>query len=125
MPVPLESQEGDLLVAYLRMKGLTFTHVPNATGHSHEAKMRAISMKRQGTSKGFPDYLIVVPGIGLLAIELKRQRGGVVSPEQQEWIAALNTCPGVQAFVAKGADEAIAIVEKYLPADRKQTGRMF
>ena len=52
----------------------------------------------------------------LLFIELKRVKGGVVSPEQQIWIESINsiTSQNVAAYVAKGADEAIKIVSHYL-----------
>lgn len=107
--VPTEAQEGEALVAYLRMKGLRFTHIPNETGHSLEARKRAVRMKRQGVSRGFPDYLIIVDD-QLIAIELKRQKGSRTSPEQEEWVQALNDA-GVPAKVCKGFDEARDFIE--------------
>lgn len=112
LPVPLESEEGDTLVAYLRTHGLKFHHSPNETGSSPEAKRRAVRMKRQGTSAGFPDYTIIVNG-HLIFIELKRRKGSATSQEQHAWIAALNEVSNVQGFIAKGADDAIAIIESY------------
>jgi hypothetical protein len=125
LPVPLESQEGDTLVAYLRLRGIAFSHIPNATGHTPEAKRRAVSMKRQGTSKGFPDYVIALPGVGVLYVELKRQRGGgsSVSPEQREWLAVLETCPGAATCLAYGAEEAIAFVQSYLPKHKQENSQ--
>lgn len=114
LPCPRESQEGLKLVAYLRLRGLSFTHIPNETGHDDYAKRRAIRMKQQGTSKGFPDYVIALPTIGILYIELKRLFGSSVSPEQKLWIATLNQCPNAEAHICKGADAAIAIVEELL-----------
>ena len=113
LPVPLESEEGNTLVAYLRTRGLKFHHSPNETGSSPEAKRRAVRMKRQGTSSGFPDYTIIVNG-HLIFIELKRRKGSATSQEQHAWIAALNEVNNVQGFIAKGADEAIAIIESCL-----------
>lgn len=110
---PTEAAEGKLLVAYLRVKGLKFTHIPNETGSSMEARQRAIRMKQQGTSRGFPDYLVIVPR-GLLVIELKRQFGSATSPEQKEWIAAFNNINGVEATIARGADAAIKFIESFL-----------
>lgn len=109
-----EAQEAEILVAWLRVHRIAFTHIPNETGGSPEAKRRAIRMKRQGTSKGFADYIIALPGTGLLFIELKRVRGSVTSLEQKAWIETLNQCPGSQAFIAKGADVAIKIVESFI-----------
>jgi hypothetical protein len=117
-PCPTEAQEGETLVAYLRAYGYKFTHIPNETGSSEEAKRRAVRMKRQGVSKGFCDYLIIKAGT-LVAIELKRQHGSRTSPEQLEWLQALAAC-GVEAAVCHGAGEAIEFLESvgkvYSPA---------
>ena len=113
LSVPTEAQEAKTLVAYLRLRGLLFTHTPNETGSDPSARRRAIRMKQQGTARGFPDYLVVTKS-GLIAIELKRAKKSLsrVSPEQAAWITALNAA-GTPAYVAYGADEAIAIVEKH------------
>ncbi len=113
LPCPTESQEGDTLVAYLRLRGIKFTHVANETGGTLEAKRRAIRVKRQGVSKGFPDYVCIV-GDNLIMIELKRVRGSATSPEQKDWIAALNQVTNVHAFICKGASVAIDIIEDCL-----------
>jgi len=107
--IPKEDEEARWLTAYLRLKGYKFHHSPNETGSSSEAKRRAIRMKQQGTSKGFPDYLVIVPG-RLLAIELKRTKGSKVTPEQLEWLDALEKV-GVQGAVCKGAEAAINFIE--------------
>lgn len=60
LPVPTEAQEAEALVAYLRLKGYKFFHVPNETGGSPEARRRAVRMKRQGVSPGAPDYFVIV-----------------------------------------------------------------
>lgn len=109
LPCPTEAQEGKTLVAYLRLKGYKFTHIPNETGSSPEARRRAIRMKQQGTSKGFVDYLVIAHG-ELHAIELKRVKGGRVSPEQREWLEAL-AAVGVRAAVCHGAKEAVEFIE--------------
>lgn len=108
--IPTEAQEGEALVAYLRIKGYKFTHIPNETGHSLEAKRRAIRMKRQGVSKGFPDYLVLTPK-GLAVVELKRTKGSSTSAEQLEWIAAFNAA-GIPAKVCKGSEQAIEFIEE-------------
>jgi hypothetical protein len=107
--VPTEAQEGATLVAYLRVKGYKFTHIPNETGGSPEAKRRAIRMKQQGTSRGFPDYLVITKS-GLATIELKRVKGSTVTAEQWEWLKALTTA-GVPSQVCRGAEDAIKFLE--------------
>lgn len=109
--VPTESQEADVLVAWLRIHHIKFTHVANETGHSPEAIRRAIRLKRQGVSKGFPDYLVFVDGQAV-AVELKRLSGSETSPEQKEWIETLNDS-GVPAKICRGADEAIEFIDSW------------
>lgn len=118
-----EHQEAIAFHQWLQVKGLRHTAIPNETGSSPEAKRRAIRMKRQGTSRGVPDYLILIPpskskdGEGYcLFIELKVVKGGVVSKEQKVWHESINALetPQVQAYVAKGSAEAINIVEHYI-----------
>lgn len=106
---PTEAQEGATLVAYLRVKDFRFTHIANETGGTPEALRRAIQVKRQGVSKGFPDYLII-KNKQLIAIELKRVKGSVVKPEQREWLVALSIC-GVNCAICFGSAEAIEFIE--------------
>ena len=113
LPCLLEAEEGLIFVRYLQLRNIAFTHVPNETGHSPEAKRRAIRMKLQGTSKGFCDYVIAMPGVGMLFVELKRVHGSSISPEQRQWIAVINQCPGSQAYIAKGAQAAIDWLESF------------
>lgn len=116
LPCLTENQEGDILVAYLRVRGIAFTHIPGETGGSPEAKRRAIRVKRQGYSKGTPDYMIALPGIGMLFIELKRLRGSKTSPEQLQWVETINKCPSAEARICKGACSAIAFIEELYPS---------
>ncbi len=111
LPVPTEAEEARTLVAYLRVRGYAFHHSPNETGSSMEARRRAVRVKREGVSRGFPDYLIVV-GNRLVFIELKRVKGSVTSPEQLKWLAVLDMIPGVTAAIARGAEQAINIIEE-------------
>lgn len=108
---PTEADEGRALVAYMRLKGYKFAHIANETGHSPEARRRAMRVKQQGVSKGFPDYVVAANG-HLYFIELKRVRGARVTPEQQDWIDAINQLgiPGVSAHICKGAGEVIKVL---------------
>ena len=107
---PLESQEAATLVAYLQLKGYKYHHSPNETGHTPEARRRAIRMKREGTSPGFPDYVLLAKG-HIVVIELKRLKGSVTSPEQLQWLKDFESC-GAKTLLAKGAGEAIDFLEK-------------
>ena len=109
--VATEAEEGRALVAFLRIKGYTFTHIANETGSGQGASFQGIRNKQQGTSKGFPDYLIITKSNKLIAVELKRLKGSNTSAEQKEWILRLNMA-GVQARVCKGATEAIEFINE-------------
>ena len=70
-----------------------------------------------GLSKGFPDLIILEKNKSktheVLFIEMKRQKGGKLKPEQEEWIQKLDDkdyCVGV----AKGCESAVRILQKYL-----------
>ena len=106
--IPLETDEQQAVVQYLELKGLKFSSIPNST-YTKSWKQKAKN-KAEGLRAGLPDLLIVLPNL-LLFIEMKRTKGGVVSPVQKEWIEALNKIDGVKAIVCKGADEAIENIE--------------
>lgn len=120
---PLESEEAQTLMDYMHARNLRFTHIRNETGRPDEngkiRNMRAVLDYQAGVSPGFPDFAVVLPGRGMLLIELKRTKGGKAYDAQLEWIAALNTCPGVEAHVCKGAATAIDIIEELLPSKRR------
>lgn len=118
---PLEAEEQTAVVQWCELQGLKLTSVPNSTytkSWSQKSKNH-----REGLRPGMPDLIILIPpakskdGIGrLLALELKRLKGGVVSQTQRDWIAALNglNSVSIDSVVAHGADEAIAYVSSFL-----------
>jgi hypothetical protein len=116
---PLEADEAHTLMQYMQARGLKFTHVKNETGvrdkRGEIRNFRAMMDAKDGVSPGFPDFVIVLPNIGLLCIELKRLAGNEATPAQLQWIDALNTVPGVEAHVCKGAAASIKIIEQFMP----------
>lgn len=62
-----------------------------------------------------PDHWVIIPTKGgwsvLVAIEMKRIKGGEVSDDQIEIIHALNKTENTLAVVCYGAEEAIKVVE--------------
>lgn len=108
--IPSEEDEQAAVVEYLELKGYKFT-ASNSGMYSKSWKQKA-KMKKTGVRPGFPDLTIILPN-KLLFIEMKRKKGGQVSTYQKEWIKALNgVSESVEAFVARGADEAIEIIKK-------------
>lgn len=119
--IPLEDDEQANFVDWLEMCGLRFTSVPNSTYTKYMSQK--LKNRRLGLRAGFPDLVVLIPparskdGKGhLLTPELKRRKGGVVSPDQRAWIDALNDLDSVniEARVCKGYEEAKQFVLAYL-----------
>lgn len=126
---PLEKEEAVTFMQYLQARGLMFTHVKNEIGHGDQRELadgrvirnwQAMKDYQLGVSKGFPDFVIVIPDTGLCIVELKRERGNEATKEQQAWIDALNTIPGVEARCCKGAAKAIEFVEEIHPLQKRR-----
>ena len=73
--------------------------IPNGGARSVSQGM---ALKAEGTSKGVPD--LYVPEWNLW-IEMKRQTGGVLSPEQKDWIQYLESI-GHKCIVGRGFEDA-------------------
>lgn len=98
-----------LLAEYLRLKSYPFCHINNEVYTKSWRQKHKI--QAMGSAKGFPDYLVIVNG-RLIAIEMKRLRGGRTSPEQQQWIDRLNAID-VPARVCNGFLEAKDFINEY------------
>lgn len=109
---PTEYQIQCQVVEYLELlktqkKVVLFTAIPNSTfTKSWIVKMKN---KRSGVRPGLCDLFIITPHKAFF-LELKREKGGVVSKEQTDWIGALNRV-GIIAGVAKGFDEAKEVID--------------
>jgi hypothetical protein len=114
LPIPTEEAEQIDVVRYLELKGCMFTAIPNESrSSSRNAMIRGARMKRQGVRRGFPDLVIITPGHKFFCIEMKRTKGSTTSPEQKQWIEALNLA-NIPAFVCRGFDEAKVIIDQFL-----------
>jgi hypothetical protein len=101
--VPSEDHEQMLFVQWFRRNypGVLIYAIPNG-GHRHIAV--AAKLKATGAVKGIPD--LHVPA-WCLWVEMKRRKGGTLSPEQKEMIAYLQGI-GHEVIVGRGFDNAIA-----------------
>lgn len=110
---PTEAAENKAFMHYLRMKGYKYTHIKNETGRAMQGgkvrNYRALYGYLDGVSPGFPDFLVIA-GSKLIAIEMKRTKGGRASPAQLEWIQALQHA-GVRSAVCLGHRQAIDFIE--------------
>lgn len=112
--LPTEQKEQEIVVHWLKVQHPRVLFCASAGG-MHTWKGTGKKMQRAGYIKGFPDLFIYEP-VGQyngLAIELKRQKGGVVSDEQKDWIDALIS-RGYSAYICHGAAEAITKISQYL-----------
>lgn len=119
---PYEEDEQIAFVQWCHLNKIIVHHSGNEIGGSTSAmKIRAVKMKRMGTSKGFPDLIVLIPIYGvtgdidcyqMAVIEMKRQKGGSVSEEQKEWLKNLELA-GVPCKVCHGAEEAIDFVKSF------------
>jgi len=110
---PPEEAEQRTVAAYLDARGdLLWFHPPNESLRSPRQGRR---LQLAGMKRGVQDFLIFTgtqDGLVGTAIELKRRRGGMVTPEQKQWRLAL-AAQGWCAEVCRGADEAIALIERH------------
>jgi len=107
--IPTEAEEQIMFVQWLRLHKLAHWRVPS------ETYTKSWRQKRMNTAlgvvKGVPDLFVIVDN-KLVAVEMKRLKRSVTSPEQKVWIERLNKA-GVPAKVCKGCKEAILFIEEY------------
>lgn len=107
--VPLEKEEQQKFVKWLKANKIK--HWANGLGVKldYDVKYMA-SLRSQGHYKGIADMTVLLPKGRAIFIEMKRIKGGVVSPEQKKWLKDLQDL-GYPAKVCYGADEAIEFVK--------------
>lgn len=116
--VPTEEEEQIALICWAGIAVATIPElallyaIPNG---GHRNKATAGRLKACGVKAGVPDlHLPVARGIyHSLYIELKRRKGGSVSPEQRRWIRSL-AGQGHCACVCAGWDAARDAILNYL-----------
>lgn len=121
--VPLEDDECIAFAYWLRMNNIPAAHIANESrSSSRNALIRGAKLKKMGQSKGVWDYEVFVPIKGItgavdcyqqVKVEMKRQKGGTVSPEQKQW-GKIYELAGIPCKVCKGADEAIEFVKSFM-----------
>lgn len=109
--VPSEHYEQVRFVGKFKIKypGVRIFAVPNG---GHRGKLTATKMKNEGVSPGVPDLYIPA---WKLWIEMKRIKGGSVSPDQKDWIAYLEGI-GDTVAVCRGSDDALSMVAEFVSA---------
>ena len=95
----------------------TMFAIPNGGKRS---KATAALLKRTGVKAGVPDILLPVARGGYhgLFIELKREKGGHVSPAQESFMEKL-MAQGYKCEVCRGFDSAVACIQEYMTGGEK------
>jgi hypothetical protein len=108
-----EANQQEIVIKYLRLAYPYVLYCASAGG-MWTSYLQAIKMKRTGYVKGFPDLFIYEPNQDYhgLAIEMKKEKGGVVSPEQKSWQEQLRN-RGYASYICKGNEEAIKVIDEY------------
>lgn len=83
--------------------GLLYFAIPNGGNRNI---VTATKLKAEGVKAGVPDLFF--PSLRLF-IELKRTKGGKVSPAQRDMATRLESC-GYRVVVCKGAREAVDVI---------------
>ena len=108
-----EANQQEIVIKYLRLAYPHALYCASAGG-MRTSYLQAIKMKRTGYVKGFPDLFIYEPNQDFhgLAIEMKKEKGGVASPEQKWWQEQLRN-RGYASYICKGNEEAIKVIDEY------------
>ena len=110
MKVPTELQEQQALLHWLRLKKIPYAAIPNG---GKRTRWQAAQAKAEGMVAGAPDLVVILPDGATLWIEMKRQKGGRVSPAQEAFGEMLQR-NGHRYRVCKGAKEAIIWIEEVM-----------
>lgn len=96
----------------LQRQGLVqvYSHVPNETFTNSWNQKR--KNKQKGVRAGVPDFIIVIKGF-VIFLEMKRTKGGIVSPDQKQWLEAVDNKITVST-VSKGYEAAKEFIDGIL-----------
>jgi hypothetical protein len=114
LPPPLEAEEQKSFVKWFETQypSVRILAIPNGAFLFGDGVQRAKQMarlKEQGLKKGVLDLLVPA---WFLWIEMKRCKGGKLSPEQADWIMYLRDS-GYTVIVCAGAQAAIDAVKAF------------
>lgn len=106
-----EEHEQTKVCVYLAKRGLPYFCIPNG---GKRGMLEAMRLKRSGVMAGIPDLMIPV-ACGKwhgLFLEMKKEKGGIVSESQKYWIEILRG-QDYKVEVCHGANHAIDEIAHY------------
>jgi len=111
-----------LMVAKLPELAYLFAIPNQGRAGGRRGRFWGARMAEEGLRAGVPDLMLPAARGGFhgLFIEMKRQAGSTVSAAQKEWHKALKE-QGYEVVVARGAQEAIEAIRRYLSFEVSRT----
>jgi hypothetical protein len=116
--IPTEHVEQCAVISWARKNAYRYPCLnwlyANVNGQNKTIKERAY-FKAEGLTSGVADLFLPDPRGSFcgLYIEMKRRKGGKISPEQEEFIEWAKS-RGYAARIAFGADQGIEFLQEYL-----------
>lgn len=119
LPVPTEHEEQARLFRWFETIEASHSVLPwifAIPNGSHKSVATAMKFQREGLRSGVPDIFVPWGSAGChgLFIEMKRQKGGVVSDTQKAWHTMLRERLDYRVEVCAGAVEAARVITSYL-----------
>jgi len=111
-----EAQLQSNVVKYLKLKYPKVQYCASLGGQYQKYQSQRNKAKATGYVKGFPDLGIYVAKGGYYGLFLEIKEKGYATKEQKAWIDYLKQ-NGYYATIAKGLDECISIIDKYMSQD--------
>lgn len=115
---PRESVEQQTLIKWARLARGKYPELDMLYHITNEGKRSVVTgarLKSEGLKPGVPDLCLAVARGGAhgLYIEMKRTKGGRVSPQQAAWLEKLAR-EGYATAICKGWEQARDVIERYL-----------
>ncbi len=115
---PRESVEQQTLIKWARLARGKYPELDMLYHITNEGKRSVVTgarLKSEGLKPGVPDLCLAVARGGAhgLYIEMKRTKGGRVSPQQAAWLEKL-AHEGYATAICKGWEQARDVIERYL-----------
>ena len=109
---PLEDDEQIAFVNWFKLKYKDYLIFSIPNGGSRN-KIEASKLKKTGVTAGIPDLIILMPNKEILFIEMKRQKGWILSPVQKTIIKIIEKL-GFKVLIGYGFLDAKSKFEEYL-----------
>jgi len=109
-PSESEEQRRFVIEVKLNYKDFIVFSVPNGGSRN---KIEASRLKNEGLLAGVPDLCVLMPNSKMVFIEMKKQKGGVISNNQKKLINQINK-NGFDVIIGYGYLDAISKFESYL-----------